>query len=429
MPEYKRKRVKKLGSRPKFEKTKRPYNNGRIKIQMDETAEKTSKNPSDDTIHVVRGKKIIRRRRARIFMACVAIVVATLIVLQLVLPVGLSDNVGNLLATLGAGSYPVELYGTTTFNTVDKGSYYYILTDSELAAVSLSGKKIYENSHGYANPVLKTSQTRALIFDQNGFSLNIYNLSGEVGKLSTKTEIITAAIARDGTYAVATKSDEYASVVTVYNRKGKAVYTWYSANELVNNIVISPNGKKIAVSTIEAVGGQLKSKLRVLEYENADSKYTMEFEESIVYSLENGTKGFFVLTNKNCSYITWSKFERVDYTNEKELSFSRSFKSGLVVVYNRLNDRSENHITVFSKKGKKEVEFDFHGIISDIAMSRGHIYCISETVVYMYDMEGKLVSSTKCEYGAERMVALSAHSVALISNSNITRLEISETKE
>ncbi len=429
MPEYKKKKVNRFSGRRTVKKVKRPEYTKKINIQMDETAENTSKKEKSNSIHVVRGKKIIRRRRMRIFAGIIAVISATLIVLQFALPVGIFESLGNLFATFGTGGYPIELYGTSTLNCVDKDLYYYVLTDSELAAVSSGGKKIYSKSHGFASPVLKTSQTRALLFDQNGFTLNIYNLYEEVESLTTETEIITAAITRNGTYAVATKSNEYASVVTVYNRKGKAIYTWYSASELVNNIAISPNGKKIAVSTIEAVGGQLKSKLRVLEYENADSKYTMEFEDSIVYSLENGTNGFYVLTNNNCSYVTWSKFERNDYMNEKELAYVRNFKSGLVAVYNRVSDRSENHIAVFSKKGKKEVEFDFNGVISDIVLSGRHIYCISETTVYMFDMEGKLISSTKCEYGAERMVALSAHSVALISNSDITRLEISKNKE
>ena len=70
--------------------------------------------------------------------------------------------------------------------------------------------------------------------------------------------------------------------------------------------------------------------------------------------------------------------------------------------------------------------FNFQGLISDIVMSRGHIYCIKDTSVYLFDMNGQVLSEASCGFGASRLAVLSGDEVAVISGSEIARLEISE---
>ena len=426
MPEYKKKKVNRFKGAPSPKKTVK-HTKKIEKIEMESPRKQSFKAPSKtESMRVLTGKKLVRRRRIRT-VACIAAVMAVvLLVLQFVLPIGIAENAENLIATLGAGSFPIELYGTETLDSATCSNYFYVLTNAELNAISVGGKKIYSVSHGFGSPVLKHSETRALLFDQNGFNVNIYNLGGEVTSLVTERNILNAAITRNGWYAIVTESEEYASVVSVYNRNDKLVYEWYSATDPVNNIVLSPNGKKLAVSTVNADNGELHSKLYVLEYESPDPVFSADFPEDIIYSLENQKSVFAVCTSTSIIHINWKKYTRTDYSSDFSLANMRANSSGLIAVFNRQSNRADNKIVVFNKKGKKTNEFNFDGIISDIVMSRGRIYCISDTDVYLFDKTGQLLCKNECGFGITRLAILSGNEVAIISGSMIARLEISE---
>ena len=131
-----------------------------------------------------------------------------------------------------------------------------------------------------------------MLFDQGGKVIYIYNLSGKIQTLETEDEIINANISRNGVFAVSTQSKNYTSTVNVYNKNCNKIYTWNSAKDIVNNVLVNSNGNKIAVSTLSAVSGQYESKVLILDFESANALYTLDLDKSIVLSLENTGKGF-----------------------------------------------------------------------------------------------------------------------------------------
>ena len=85
---------------------------------------------------------------------------------------------------------------------------------------------------------------------------------------------------------------------------------------------------------------------------------------------------------------------------------------------------SDNKIAVFNKNGKMISEFSFNGIISDIQISHNHIYCMSDTNVFIYSRSGELLRTDECDFGAVKFAVISAYSIAVIKNDEVSRLEI-----
>ncbi len=424
MPDYKKKKVPVFAKKPRGRVKKNNKTARDTDIKMSPVNEEKTKPQEKNEVRIIKGKKIQRQRFSKAFGVMLLCLVAVIAVLQFVLPVGIAENLGNLIATVGTGSYPIEIYGTETLNSVSKGAYYYVLTDTNISAFSNGGKKIYSEAHGFARPVLKTSETRALIFNQGGNDLTIWNLSGETNTLTSQEPIVTATVARNGNYAVVSESDKYAAVVSVYDKKDKLLYEWYSANDMVNNVLLSPNGKKMAVSTVNATGGVLKSKISVFEYDSANAVFSAEYSGEVAYSLEGSKKGFFVLKESGYDFYNWSEFNKSEYSTEYKLAFSRKFNSGILLVFNRSSNKTDNRIVFVSNKGEKLFEFAFNGLIGDIAFYNNHIYCISDTNIYMLDKTGKQIASAKCDYGVVRMVITSKQKAAVITNGDITLCDI-----
>ena len=418
MPEYKRKKSHKKPNKRAFKQEK----NHNEDIKMYPSYKNNKK--EDAPVRVVKGRKLRNKLRLRVTVASIAVVLAMCVVLSLLLPVSIMENVTNTVALIGAGSYPIDITGAQTLNLSQKNSHFYVLTDTNISAYTRGGKKIFDIPHGFYSPVMVTSQTRALVFDQGGNELQIYNLGGIVETLDTEKPIINACISRSGSFSTVCESDDYTAVVTVYNKKIQKIYEWNSAKDIINNIAISSSGKRIAVSSLNASGGKYSSRIQVLGFDSADPLYTLDLGENIVLSLSDMGRGFNVITHTSYRFVDWSKYTTTEITDSGEIDMFRQTSHGAVVVFNRVNDKSDNTVVAVSKRGKQLANFHKSGIISDIKFTRGHIYCISDTTVSLYDKTGNLLREGSCGYGAVRFSVISEYALAVVTDTDIQKTEL-----
>lgn len=417
MPEYKRKKI-----HTKRRKSVKPeVSRARVDIPM---RRKNSIKPDitqDSSIRIVRGKKGERKKRFYVLSAALLAVLLMIVILSITLPVGLIESSKNLFLSMGSGSYPADLSGTATVNCVPKDNYYYVLTDTNIMAFTNDGKRIFSFVHGFSSPVIATSQTRAIVFDQGKNTAVIYNLSGIVDVIQSKDEIVTADIAKNGEYALVTKSDSYASTISVYSRKGKSLYKINLAKDMVNNIDIASSGKKIAVSTINGESGKIVSSVRVFGFNSADPLFKLDLGQDTVYDVENTGRGFFVTTHNKVRYIRWSKYSVNEFDASGEISTVRYSDSGFLVVYNKTNDKSNNSVVLFSNFGKKISEFDIKGIINDIRYSRGRIYATGGNEISIFDKQGEILRNDSCDFGAVKTVVVGSNAVCIITDIQINK--------
>ncbi len=427
MPDYKRKKVsnkrvskKNSHSKSEFSKAKKESNTS-FDIDMSNSLNKSKK---QNSIKVVKGKKLEKQRKFKFALAVFLIVLAAYLVLTFTLPVSVHENLSNFIATVGAGDYPLEIYGTDVIDTHSKGTYYYVLTNTNLSAFSNSGKEIYTHSHGFEKAVLKSSATRALVFSQGGTTARIYNLSEQIEEYKADKPIINADIARNGSYAVATYSDSYATEVSVFDKNSKLLFKCNSAKDTVNALTLSPDGKFLVIATFNADDGNLNSKISVYDIDSNSNTPAAAFEinDNVVYQLSCLKKGFTVATSDNVLYFDWKTFSKKEFDTDFQLDMFRSNSDGAVAVYNLESNKNDNIITAFSSNGEKLSTFKFNGIISDIRFVNGHIYCMSEAKIYLYDKEGTLLSTEDCDFDAVKMAVTGSQSVVVISDSKINKI-------
>lgn len=427
MPDYKKKKHKRIFSapKPKNVKSKRTEHSEARDIPMTPSGKKRSTVQHSTNMKVVKGKKRENSRRFKIFSGIAAVALVVVLLLELILPAGIIENTSNLLSVIGTGSYPLELDGTKTLNSVSHNSYYYILTNSHLCAVSSSGKELFSYPHGFEKPIIKTCDTRALVFNQGGTQCLIFTLNGLRETVDTEKPIITAAISDNGTYAIVSRSEKYTAAVSVYSKRGKMLYEWYSAQETVNNVGISPNGKKIAVSTFASGVGSYTSTLNVLNFNSATPEHTETFDNTIIYNIDTSYRnGFGVVTENTFKFIKWSKkYKATEYKNEYSTALFRACANGYVVVYNRENDKTDNKIAFISKTGALKAELGYKGIIGDIQYYSGHIYCMSDNDVQKLNLKGEILKTADCGFGAVRLSPLSADSAAIITDNKIEKIK------
>ena len=425
MSEYKRRKVHKKFHRQKIKPQK---NEPRTEAESQDKIIMTAvgRYGENDTETRERPLRVIKSERRRKKHALLKSAVALLMVsgimflLSYVLPGGLADTAANILAGLGRGEYPIKLEDSMTIDVAAQGNGYYVLTSSAIYAYNANGKELFSHSHGFSSPVMTVSQSRALVFDQGGNTVSIYNLKGLKKTLTVKNKITTAAIGRNGSFAISVTGGEYTSTVYVYSKSGKNVYTWNSAKDIVNNAAVSPDGKKIALSLLNVSSGQFTTKLEVFGFNSADPLYTADFGEDIILSLRSNTKGVGAACSSGYSFFTWRKYERSNFiVKDKTLNMYRISGNTTVLAFNRESDKSDNTVIYLSASGKKISEFAYKGTVTDMETSGGRVYFISDTKLSIYNKKGELIKSGDCDYGSERFAVTGAESAALVSDGEI----------
>lgn len=424
MPDYKKRKRSRFSSPKRVKKSRIATNKTSSDINMTPSYKKRNVK-ADSNMKVVKGRKIEKKQHFRSTALITAGLILAILVVNYLLPAGIIESISVATAVIGTGSHPIELSSTDTVNTVSKGSYYYVLSNTNLDAFTNSGKHLLRFTHGYEKPVLKTSASRALIFEQGGKEALIFSLKKLKTTVKTEKSIITAAVSDSGRYAIATHSDKYASMVTVYSKNGDVIYEWYSAKNMVNNVALSSNGKKIAVSTLDSSGGQYTAELNVLNFNSATPEHTEVFQNTFVYNIDSSFRNSFaVVTGNSTKFIKWHNYKAKEYKSEYTTAFFRAGKGRFVAVYNRESDKTDNKIVLFSATGKIVAEFNYNGIISDIAVSGSHIYCMSDTEIFLLDTEGKVLRKGNCGFGAVRFNVASTNSVLVITDNRIDKLNL-----
>ncbi len=425
MPDYRRKQRGRFSSPPKADKSriaKKKKVNG---IKLDEELQSSSTKKRG--LRLLKGNKAEIRRRWQITGIVLAIISAVVLALEFLIPAGLYETAISYTAMLGSGEYPIDFDSSNTDNAVLKSNYYYVLTDNDVKAVTNNGRVIYSYNHGFENPVIKTSQTRALVFDQGGNNALILTLHNNVSVIDSENEIINAAIGDDGTYALVTTADSYVAQVSVYKKNDKLIYEWLSSSDMINNVAVSPSGKKIAISTLKTNVSGFDSSLMILNFKSDGAEFRKEYKGEIIYSLSNvSSRGVSVMTANTFNFIKWSDFKLSEYKNDYNLQMLRESKDGILLLYNRENDKTDNRIVMMSKKGEVKCEFNFNGIITDLAFRNNHIYCISDTKAYIIDNQGKIIRKADCGFGAVRFAVISQNEIAVITDNQINKVKFSQ---
>ncbi len=357
------------------------------------------------------------------FVVCVVavVIVITIVLLCANAPTGFIEYIETNSALSKRGeSFPVSYdYNTGGDVTYSNGSVL-VTTGTELKCYNKTGNLIYSRIHGFAEPIIRNSKVRTLIYDVNGSGYKIENAKKEVFSKKTKNSasIICADISECGVYAIATEGTEDVALVTVYNKKGDEIYKYHSANNYVSGVTVSENGDKLCIVSLSTKQAEFVSKISVYDLDSTKIVSEIELKNEVVYFVEySNSRDVCVITNKQYFNLRNGKTSRnlvynPEFLNKFEVS------DDYILLYNTADANSQSgNVYVLSKSGRVKAEFEIEGNISDISACNGKVYTLSEKV-NEYNFRGKLVKSSDINNGATK-VSASENGVMILYSSGV----------
>lgn len=166
-----------------------------------------------------------------------------------------------------AKGFPVSFSSNAIRSIAAVGANIYVLTDETLSLVTPSGACQMLKVIGYVEPVIVSCGKYGLVFDRlTGKYLVFCNAKIVLeGTSEDQAQILNADIAADGSFLLATKGKESASLLTYYDKDGKMLFRWTCAKDHIVAVSLAENRRDILCAALNAKNGEILTRLYLLD--------------------------------------------------------------------------------------------------------------------------------------------------------------------
>ena len=208
------------------------------------------------------------------------------------------QNVWNWLRLQVMGSsegdgYPVAVTGSTVSegNFLAQGGNAVVLSDTAFTVLGPSGQELGSIRHSLSQPVLKRAGDTYLLYNQGGPGYMVVRGTETLLEGSAEDDILAGAVSAGGRFALATHGDDGASLVTAYLESGEEQFTYRFSQGYVTALALSGDGGRAIACTVRSQGGELVSKVTVLDLNQSQPLGEYESPDNLLLAAGWGDNG------------------------------------------------------------------------------------------------------------------------------------------
>lgn len=362
--------------------------------------------------------------------------ILAVIVLALVLIVFSVDRVfrnmssGSQLPTYDAAElskgFPITMPTSATYSLKLMGNEVSLLTDTGLFVYNDEGNRILSFSHAYNSAVSETNGTRTLIYDAGSYQFLSATGKNVIYNKTVTDKILFGKIAPNGSVAIITDSDRYASVLYIYDKSGKEIYS-LSATEKIIACDFLPDSNGCIIATISAEGGEVYSKISCYKFSNKKGEeWSIRLNGSVAYEINAFSQNNATVIADN-GIFTVKKGEasvNCEYSNKiSDTALSDSVSS---VLIDDSSSRQKRIITV-NKDGNVLYDIYLESGAFDIALNGSTLYTFDGRNIAKITTDGAVSGTTTLDSEYKHFTVNSSN-IYLLSDTIIGRMALGEVK-
>lgn len=323
---------------------------------------------------------------------------------------GFRDSDGNF-SLRGNQGFPYSIEATTA-NTYLKATQDSLVTlDTTLLEFinPANGKSVKSVTHFFTNPVFCVRGKYVLTFDQNRTKLRVDTASQVLFESERKSNIITATIGEDGTFAVATQPNSGKSNLVVYSKSLNELFTWNSTDGYIINMGISTDGNSIAVATVNSINAALKTTVHVFNVKNGKEIKSFHVQGDSVAAIEYVSRNdFYILTKSGCSYIANhdEQTELLKTGEQTMLQYAISPSGALSLLYTQYDNSTSTSLGLYTSNGKLNVTKEISEPVKSIYACGSTTSVLYGEKVAAYRRTGELQSMATASPNTKNFVQL-----------------------
>lgn len=317
-------------------------------------------------------------------------------------------DVKTYFMSLGAGDgYPYTVDSGSVKNIVINKSNLNMLYNDKTSVLTSSAKEIQPHSHTYSSPAMKVKGSRVIIFDLASGRFRVQNGAEIVNEVKLTKNIMAAAIGAGGNYAVACYGGDYQSELIAYNRKGNEQFKWSFKDERVIDLDLSPNGKFVAVATLNAKDGGTVSRIYIFNLKNSENYLKVfDYNETALMRVNYVKGNNLVAIGDNLrSYIKDnSKQEYIRFDSSSLYRYAVSQNGACAVALSKYGSTSLFSVAVYDKNNKEKFNVSYDQKVEWVDTDGKYTAVLLDNEVRTYNKKGKQVGTIYFNGDAERVV-------------------------
>lgn len=285
------------------------------------------------------------------------------------------------------GSFPYSLsFGLDTVLT-SVGGKLAVLNDETYTVINSSNAQVQlAAEHGYANPVIKTSESYSVIIDQGAGSFRLDSASDNIYENTIAEDILCADVADTGVVAVASVSGIHKSTVTVYGKTLNQKLGYEVSGGYITAVAIDSNGKNVAFVVTGSENARLKSTLYIMSIGATEPSNEFVFEGSSVLDIHFSSKDLYVVGTDFVSVI--DSFEKEIQVFEQgsinTVAFCYNTSDSLVLAYGEYAGSSANKLAFVKSNGKVKSQAEINSAVKAVAASGNSMTALTSSEVITF---------------------------------------------
>lgn len=328
-----------------------------------------------------------------------------------------------------------EASSTTQFISYQSAVIRYSRDGAE--AVDKDGKQMWNGSYEMDKPIADTCGKYAVIADQGGKSVEIFDDKGGAGRITTVYDIIKVRIASQGVVAVLMESGN-TNYITLYDKDGTVLVD--QATDMLKDgypidIALSADGQKLITDYLSIKGGKEVGIITFYNFGEVGQNWTDGIMGA--YTFE-GTVIPRVAFNDNdtvCAYKD-NGLMIFEYKEQPKVILDQNFEEKISsVLYNKENvgvvldegDGGSRKLVLYNLLGKKSVEKRIDFNFSHIEMTEEEIIMNDNMSCIIMKPDGRVKFKYTFDTGITSLIPINnLDRYILVSDKKISQIALTE---
>lgn len=390
---------------------------------MRKVAEKVKK----DNTRKPKKERSVTAKTARSLKTAAVIVIVLLLIIIAAAQFGgvtfstIGDSIAMSLAEIGAGDgYPYILNGTKISGAAVTNTDLAIVGDDFVRVLNSTAKELSNLQHTYDHPVMSSNSGRILLYDEGGKKFRVQSKTRILYERELEHIILTGAMGRDGSAALATRADGAESMLTVFDAGHNEAFVWKCAKEHIVTCDVSDNGRRYAAGVIGVKNGSVYSKIFIFDKKASEPLAVFEYPESAVTSVQFlSNETVMVMGNNMCEIINGAEVkEKLDVSVNTPSRLLISDNNTAVLVLSKYSSTTKKIVKVFDKTGTELFEQEIDGLVKSVSADGRYVAVLTDKQVQVFNMKGEMCGSAEVNADADR-VLVSARNTYVYSSDRI----------
>lgn len=331
-------------------------------------------------------------------------------------------NSGELLE----GNFPISITNDDIYYQFGSiGKNLAMLSDTHMYIYSADGELKDTRQHDYSNSILKTSNKRALVYESGGKNFKVEGIRNTIYTKTMDNTIIFARINDNGYVAVVTTAEMYSCELTIYNEHGEEIYH-RGCVDRIEDLCFTINNEGCIIATVDALEGQIVSKVIYLNFTNQEETWTTEPLETLCMSIELSEDGnIFLFGDTKCAYYDMQGNQLGGYSYKNSL-ISGDSNNGKCAMLFENQERRKTTMLLIQDSQTTPIEIVVDNNIKKICVQDGLVYVLKNNALETYNFDGTLLSTAEVSDIYKNFIKIDDE-VFLISYDSINKIEYQST--